>query len=95
MGWIRKGNEKKEEERRKERRKGRFGLKAKPNPSTHTITTHHDTISPSPPNKSRKSRRERRGDVTDWVSVSEPFLSSIPQRRKHFSWLNGHWLEPK
>jgi len=38
---------------------------------------------------------EREGVVTDWVSVSEPFLSSIPQRRKHFSWLNGHWPEHK
>ena len=34
-----------------------------------------------------------RGEEAVWVSVSEPFLFLIPQRRKHFSWLNGHWPE--
>lgn len=51
-------------EKREEKRKGkgRFAINAKPNPYT-TLITHHDTISPSPQNKNRKSRREeKRGE---------------------------------
>ena len=52
--------EREEKERRKERRTGRFALKAKPNPSTHTITTHHDTISPLPRTKAEIAGEKRK-----------------------------------
>ena len=49
----------KEGKREEKEREGRFAINAKPNPYTTQIT-HHDTISPSPPNNSRKSRREKK-----------------------------------
>lgn len=51
--------EREEKEREEKEREGRFAINAKPNPYTTPIT-HHDTISPSPQNKSRNSRQEKK-----------------------------------
>ena len=43
----------------------------------------------------KKMASEKRVVVTDWVSVASRSYLLFPQRRKNFSWLNGHRPEPE
>ena len=97
IGFDKEEKRKKRRKREEKKEKKRTVCLKKPNlirPLPHNNTPRHNKPL-FPEQKAEIAGEKRKSRETDWVSDSEPFLSSIPQRRKHFSWLNGHWPEHK